>query len=509
MSRFSRRTVLKGALLAGASAALAACGNAPSAPATPQSTAVSSTTTDSPAPAAVSTATSSQPVTIKHWDWWVTQGPTIDNEITLFQQKYPNITVEKTTQVTDQFPNLLQLAMKASASPDVFLIPGAPDLVEQIGQSWLKPLDQWATERWRSSFPTLSFVEGSNIFQGKLYTAPYDGPAPWLQLYINNTLFKAAGLVDDKGAPKLPQTWAEVRRAAQAITKAGSGAVGWGFGDKQKTVLPWQLMLCQTSGTPDAQGGFDSRTGMYSWGSNPVFADWIKLFLAIKQDGSIFGNAMSIDDETARVNFASGKFAMLIGGVWVQSGWQKTNPDFVDYSVTALPHQQAKPTSYFYTSPGGTGFAVSNQTQHADAAWQWFSWLNSPDAATRWVQAGQGLRIFPAANKLDYAKTEPYREYMDVALNGIRLAPSPGLLHPAMDQVKPQKTLPDIQGILEGVYTGQIADYQSALVDLEKRQNAAQAAAIKDAQSRGVQVDPAWWRVPDWNLTENYAQTGT
>jgi hypothetical protein len=73
-----------------------------------------------------------------------------------------------------------------------------------------------------------------------------------------------------------------------------------------------------------------------------------------------------------------------------------------------------------------------------------------------------------------------------------------------MDQVKPEKTLPDIQGILDGIYPGQITDAKTALADLETRQNAAQQAAIKDAQARGVQVDPSWWRVADWNLIENY-----
>lgn len=480
--------------------------------ATVAAAAVAACSSVSPSPQNELTATtgtagraSKEPVTIKHWDWWVTQGPTIDNEIKLFQEKFPHITVQKTTQVTDQYPNLLQLAMKAGTSPDVLLIPSTPDLVEQIEQGWLKPLNQWATADWQATFPATAFAEGSNVFRGKLYSAPYDGPAPWLQLYLNDKLFRAAGLVDDQGGVKTPRTWAEVRAAAQAITRAGHGDFfGWGFGDKQKFVLPWQLMMCQTSGTPDAQNGFDLRTGTYTWAANPVFLDWIKFFMGMKQDGSIAPNVMSIDDETARVQFASGKFAMLIGGVWVQSGWTKTNPDFVEYTVVGLPHEEAKPTSYFYTSPGGVGFGISNQTRLGDEAWSWFSWLNSKDAAIRWVKAGQGLRIFPEANKLEYAKTRAYREYMQVALEGIRLAPAPNLEHPTMDQVKPQKTLPDIQGILEGIYTGQIQDWKGALLDLQTRQNAALAAAIKDAQARGIQVDPSWWRVPDWNLTQNY-----
>src|SRR5579883_3212304 len=363
MFKISRRTMVRAALLTTAATALAACSK------------VNPLGQGSQGSNSGATAPSTQPVTINYWDWWVTQGPTIDNEIKLFQQKNPNVKVQKTTQVVDQYPNLLQLAMKAQTSPDVFLIPQTPTLVEQVDQQWLKPLNQWATDKWQAQFPPESFAEGSNVFQGKIYSAPYDGPAPWLQLYINNKLFKQAGLVDASGNVKLPQTWADVRAAAQAITRAGQGAFGWGFGDKQKTILPWQMMMCQTSGTPDAQGGFDLRTGTYTWASNPVFLDWIKFFMGMKQAGLITPDAMSIDDETARVNFANGKFAMIIGGVWNQSGWAKTNPDFTDYSVVGLPHQDVKPTSYFYTSPGGSDFALSNQTKLSDQAWQWFAWL--------------------------------------------------------------------------------------------------------------------------------------
>ncbi|MDA8189784.1 MAG: hypothetical protein M0T85_16715, partial [Dehalococcoidales bacterium] len=42
-------------------------------------------------------------VTIEYWDWWVTQGPTIDKEIKLFEQAHPNIKIKKTTQVVDKY----------------------------------------------------------------------------------------------------------------------------------------------------------------------------------------------------------------------------------------------------------------------------------------------------------------------------------------------------------------------------------------------------------------------
>ncbi|MCL5961833.1 MAG: extracellular solute-binding protein, partial [Chloroflexi bacterium] len=194
-------------------------------------------------------------VTIEYWDWWVTQSPTIDKEIKLFEQVHPNIKIKKTTQVVDKYPELLQLAIKGKTAPDVFLVPEKPTFIEQVKQNWLLPLNKWATKDWQAQFPPQSFAEGANVIGGKVYTAPYEGPAPWLQLYINTKLFKEAGLVDGDGQVLIPKTWAEVREYAAKVTKASGGkAYGYGFGNKQKFILPWQLQMVQNSGAP---GGKD------------------------------------------------------------------------------------------------------------------------------------------------------------------------------------------------------------------------------------------------------------
>ncbi|MBI2953004.1 MAG: extracellular solute-binding protein [Chloroflexi bacterium] len=446
-----------------------------------------------------------QQVTIEYWDWWVTQSPTIDKEIKLFEEAHPNIKIKKTTQVVDKYPELLQLAMKSGTAPDVFLIPEQPKRLEQIQQGWLLPLNKWATKEWQAQFPEGSFAEGDNVVDGKIYSVPYEGTAPWLQLYINTKLFKQAGLVDDKGNVKVPQTWDDVRSSAKAITQSvGGKAFGYGFGNKQKFILPWQLWMTQTSGATDAGSGMDTRTGQYVWGTNPVYGNWIKFFIGMKDDGSIVPNAMSMDDEMARAYFADGKFGMLVGGVWNQAGWAKTHPEFKDYMVAPLPRDaMAKDQTYFYRVPGGWGWGISSKTKHPEEAWLWFNWLNSKDAAVRWVKAGQGLRVQPDANKVEYAPTPQFAQYMQTAAD-VKLAPAPSLKHPEMASVKEQQTLPNIQNILEGVYTGQIKDYKEALSDLESRQNAELQRAIKDAQQRGVKVDPNWWKVPNWDPTKDY-----
>jgi len=444
-------------------------------------------------------------VAIEYWDWWVTQGPTIDKEIQLFEQVHPNIKIKKTTQVVDRYPELLQLAIKGNTAPDVFLVPEKPTFIEQVKQGWLLPLNKWATKDWQAQFPPYAFAEGSNVIDGKIYTVPYEGPGPWLQLYINTKVFKDAGLVDAGGNALIPKTWDDVRTFAAKVTKASGGKVyGFGFGDKQKTILPWQLMMVQNSGAPGGNSGLDAREGKYTWASNPVYLDWIQFFMGMKQDGSIIPNAMSMDDEMARAAFADGKFAMLIGGVWNQTGWAQTHPGFKDYAVAQLPYEGPEQASYFYQSPGGTGWAISSQTKHPEEAWLWFEWLNSKEAAVRWVKDGQGLRIYPEANKLEYATTPQFKQFMQIAQTDIRLGPAPNLEHPEMNEVKMRQTLPDIQNILEGIYSGQISDWKGALQDLEARQNAELQQAIKETQARGINVDPKWWVVPDWDITKDY-----
>jgi len=63
---------------------------------------------------------STSAVTLNYWDLLVSQAPWLDAEIKLFQQAHPNITIKKTTNVTDTYSNLFDLAVKSNKEPDVF-----------------------------------------------------------------------------------------------------------------------------------------------------------------------------------------------------------------------------------------------------------------------------------------------------------------------------------------------------------------------------------------------------
>ena len=163
----SRRELLRAAAALGGSAAAVALVQACS---TGQSSQPAKTSTGGPA------------VTINHWDYYVSQTPYIVNEIKLFEAANPGIKIKRTINASTTYDQLFSLAQRSGNLPDTFITALAIPLNDQAAKGWLQPLNKWATGTWQRQFPPFSFVEGINTFGGKIYTAPFGGHSPFLQL---------------------------------------------------------------------------------------------------------------------------------------------------------------------------------------------------------------------------------------------------------------------------------------------------------------------------------------
>ncbi|HTI15401.1 MAG TPA: substrate-binding domain-containing protein [Dictyobacter sp.] len=454
--------------------------------------------------AACGGTTSSSTTTINYWDFWVSQAPWVDNEIKLFQQANPKITIKKTTRVTDTYANLISLGMKSNNAPDVFMQPNTPTLNEQVSNGWLLPVDKWATDTWRAQFPDNTFYEGSNIFNNKLYSGPFSGsPGYFFQLYINNAVFRQAGLTNPDGTIKLPKTWDDVTTMSETITQKSNGSTyGLGFGNGQNFILAWWIEVF-VRGAGAVGGAFqqDLRTGKWTYGTDRNYMDFIQLLLEWKQRGYIYPNSMSISDEEARAFFERGKFGMTVGGVWNQAEWTQHN--FTDYSLVILPSPATQLQGYYYKSGGGSLFMISAKTKHPDEAWAWYSWLYSPAAGKRWVQMAEDVSVFPQDNNPSFVKSKPFAQY--IAANNMTLpGPSAALRNPLTSHVIQQTISPDINDVIAGIYTGQLKDIQSALTELAGRYQGALDKGIQQAQQQGYKVSLNDYIFSDWDPTKPY-----
>jgi ABC-type glycerol-3-phosphate transport system substrate-binding protein len=508
--QFVKKTALLGAGLVGSSGLLAACGDSPTSTAAPGSSAT--TTAASSASTATTAAPVSQKVELTYWDWWVTQAPWVDNEIKLFQEANPGITIKKTTNETNTYADLFALAVKGNNAPDVFLIPQKPSYAEIVANGWMVPLNQFAdfqdfTKRFPN--PTQNFAEGTNTIGGKTYSAPFGDASDgmWLYLWINTKVFKDAGLVDSAGNVKLPETADDMLQAARTIKeKSGGKTFGYGFSLKSDYLPSWQFYLAQLSGAdPIYNGGLDLRTGKYTYGTNPAYKSSIDLLLKMRDEGLIIPDSASADDESMRVLFAQHKFGMLVSGNWVMTGWQKTNPEFKDFTLTHIPlFGTSEPKSYFYLKPGGSQFAVNPKAKNLDAAWKWFKWLYSKEAGERWVKSGNGRSIFPDANKPEYATNDAMRQAWSQSPKYSRVGPVPALRNPDVGKVKIKGIKPDENAIIVGLYTGRLTDISAALKDLDAAKQKALEEALTDAKAAGAKVSIEDYIFADWDPTKDY-----
>ena len=456
-------------------------------------------------------SSSSSSAAVTYWDWYVTQAPWVDNEIALLHKAQPGITVRKTTQVSSKYADLVALANRGGNPPDIFMVPQVPTLAEQVAKGWLLPLDTWATPQWQSRFPEGTFLEGANVFDGKVYSAPLKGSGAQYQLYVHNGVFRSAGLTNPDGSVKTPTTWDEVTSAAQTITRRSGGRTyGLGFGNADGIgVLGWWLdLFVRGAGAPGgapsgAATGMDYRVGKWTFGSDRAYGDFLDLFVEWKKRGFFHPNSMSLSDEAARAFFERGKFGMTVGGVWNQPEWTKDK--FTDYSLVTLPSPGATPLGYYYTDPVGTGAfaAVSATSKKADQAWQLLDALTSPAAGRRWVEDLNGVSVYPGDNTPAGIDSKPFAAFIGMTGSVLR-GPVPLMRNPQLAGVAPAAPTPDVNDVVTGIYTGQIKDIPGALSSLADKKYQILSTAVAAVAKQGKKVSLSDYVFADWDPTKPY-----
>ncbi len=317
--------------------------------------------TGSGAPATLST----EPVTLSLY-WWGADARIQRTEqvIDLFEQKYPNITVEPIYSDWTSYWEKLATMVAGGNTPDVI----------QMDQLYLASYSQRGIVSDLSQYPQIDLttmpdsVLGTGQWEGTLYGLPISTTG--LGLLVNLDLLDKYGIAmpDDTA-----WTWDEFADWAKSISDASGGAVQ-GAGPMY---IEFQLQL------------FARQLGdqLFADGDIAIKPDTLAKFFQTSLDWVKSGAAPSASEVAETINvtldqsdFATGKAATIFTPSTQITGYASAMTD-PNLKLAEMPHFADSPDAWEYLKPG-MYWSMSSKCAHpAEAALLMDFFVNDPDAA--------------------------------------------------------------------------------------------------------------------------------
>jgi len=298
------------------------------------------------------------------------EGEVVRNLLPEFERENPNVRVQVQQIPWTAAHEKLLTAHVGGSTPDV----------AQLGNTWmaefaalraLEPLE--ARTQSGAGVTRAAYFSGtweSNVIDGTLYGIPW---------YVDTrVVFYNKALLARAGFDAFPETWAEWRRAMEAV-KAQGGA------DRFAILMPaneWvpPVILGLQSGSPlladdGTRGAFSER----------AFRDAFEFYVDLFRDGlapPLTNNEVS----NLYQEFARGYFAMYISGPWNLGEFRRRVPPEMqnDWGTAAIPGpREGEPG---VSIAGGSSLVVFGGSRHKDAAWKLVEFLSRPATQVRFYE---------------------------------------------------------------------------------------------------------------------------
>lgn len=251
-------------------------------------------------------------------------------------------------------------------------------------------------------------LEGSNYKDGKQYSVYMN--VRTAGLIINKDLFKKAGIVDENGEVKAPKTMSELREAAKKITNTKEQIYGYAF--------PLKFGLTYTTDYPVS-------TSFEEYGSEnavkyidldklevtfPGYKDMYQWLLDLRDDGSLFPGAETLDNDTARAYFSQGKIGMFPAISWDVGVYTDQFPAQCDWDVYEFPLLDGHKNTGNYWNQRGGGMVIGKMAadKHPEETMEVYKFIYSLESRTRLFERGINLSCkTDVLENIDESKVDP------------------------------------------------------------------------------------------------------
>jgi len=350
------------ALLSAAAAVLTGCASSTT-PAT------SDLTVDSVESALETTAT------ITVWSWQ----PGIEDIAAAFMDAYPDITVEVVNagQGNDEYAKLSS-SIKAGS--------GAPDVV----QLEYSILPQYATAGDVVNVSAIGYDDLADTFTASAYAQSKvgddvfaypmdDGP---MAMYYRTDIFEEYGIA-------VPTTWDEFAAAAETLHAADPSKYLTAI--DPAGAMNAEGLIGQAGGVPYQTDGSDVTIDLADAGTT----QWADYWSGLLESDVVKSDSFWTDGWWQALD--NGTYATWIAGAWAPSSMESTIPNSSGkWAVAPVPSWDASdPTSGVQ---GGSGIAVTSQSENQAVSAAFARWMTTSDTATDALTTD--LKIYPTSQRI-------------------------------------------------------------------------------------------------------------
>jgi len=291
-----------------------------------------------------------------------------------------------------------------------------PDLA-QLGNTWipefaalgaLEPLDRWVAGS--------SVVDSTGYFGGIWNTNVIGDTVFGIPWYVDTrVIFYRKDILARAGYREMPTTWAEWRKAMEAIKRqAGPGRYAI-FLPTNEWAQPYVLGMQAGSTLLDERG----RYGAFS---DSAFRRAFEFYVGLFRD-SLAPALGNIDIANVYQEFARGRFAMYITGPWNLGEFGRRLPAELQDAWSTAPLPGPTGASSGVSLAGGSSLAMFRASRHKDAAWRLVEYLSTPKQQERFHRLTGDLPARTETWKSTGLDHEPKARAFWVQLHRVRPVP--------------------------------------------------------------------------------------
>jgi raffinose/stachyose/melibiose transport system substrate-binding protein len=294
-------------------------------------------------------ASGQQPVKLQFYHWIGTDaGPVVAEINKRFHAENPNITVQFSSNASDQYETVLKARLAGGDAPDIFgVYPGAK-FYPYAKANYLADLSKepWVAHLEPGARRLISYTDG------KIYTLPMDTNA--IGVIYNKQIFSQHGL-------SVPTNWSDFLMVCEKLKGAGVTPLALGIKDQ------WVDQLIPYTMAPSAiyrdDIDFDKQVvaGTSSF-SHSAWTQMMKDYLDLNALGYFNKGALGTTYDQTTQFIAASKAAMVVNGNWILAPIRRLAPN-LQLGMFPLPYVQAGQSTW--VSAGvGTTTAISATTKY-------------------------------------------------------------------------------------------------------------------------------------------------